>query len=283
MAVANPTAAPPMAAPGYGKRSAPGEAPRRRDDFTHLPAREASIATHIDRLPDGAAIDTKTLAKELPPYGQQAIRTALNALSVAGHLRRVREPVGDGRTQWVFRTYFSRTARSDAWWSRFLAGDVPEAEPQAPAPQAQQPKRTDAYEALAALGRTDARLTLSAAECKALEPLAAEWLARGVRPADFATTLTAGLPDVIHSPGAFTRKRLVDKLPPEPPRTPSAEPTPPSRIMECTDCGIAGRPEALPGGLCRICRGQVPNDPAPAADWIHSQVDRLRAAARQAR
>ncbi|WP_436841857.1 hypothetical protein [Streptomyces syringium] len=285
MAVANLIAAPPMAAPGYGKRSAPGEAPRRRDDFTHLPPREASIAMHIDRLPDGAAIDTKTLAKELPPYGQQAIRTALNALSAAGHLRRVREPVGDGRTQWVFRTYFSRTARSDAWWSRFLAGDVPEAEvePQAPTPQARQPKRSDAYEALAALGRADARLTLSAAECKALEPLAAEWLARGVRSADFATTLTAGLPDVIHSPGAFTRKRLVDKLPPEPPRRPSAAPPPPRRLMECTNCGDPGRPEALPGGLCRPCRGEVPDDPAPAADWIHTQVDRLRAAARHAR
>ncbi|WP_143688517.1 hypothetical protein [Streptomyces barkulensis] len=117
-----------MAAPGYGKRSAPGQLPRKRSDFEHLPPREASVAAHIDRLPDGAAIDTKTLARELPAYGQQAVRSALNALSRAGHLRRMRETVGEGRTQWVYRTYFSRTARDDAWWGAFLREGTPPGE-----------------------------------------------------------------------------------------------------------------------------------------------------------
>lgn len=100
-----------MAASGFGKRSAPDQAPRTRDDFAHLPAREAAIAAHIDRLPDGAAVDIKTLAEEIPAYGQQAVQTALNNLSDADHLPRIRETGGEGRTQWVTRSYFSRTAR----------------------------------------------------------------------------------------------------------------------------------------------------------------------------
>ncbi|WP_435855665.1 hypothetical protein [Streptomyces parvus] len=56
----------------------------------------------------------KQLAKQLPLYGQQAISTALNALSVAGHLRRVRCPVGAGdECRWVSRTFRSRTARDN--------------------------------------------------------------------------------------------------------------------------------------------------------------------------
>ncbi|MEC4018199.1 hypothetical protein QMK28_18325, partial [Streptomyces sp. H27-D2] len=99
-----------MAAPGFGKRSAPGQTPRRSDTFAQLPEREAYIASHIDRLPDGAAIDTKTLAKEQPLYGQAATRSALSALSRGGLLRRVRETVDADRSQWVTRSYFTRIA-----------------------------------------------------------------------------------------------------------------------------------------------------------------------------
>ncbi|CAM5492238.1 hypothetical protein SABIM44S_03060 [Streptomyces abikoensis] len=239
-----------MAVPGYGKRTAPDQAPRSRGGFAHLPTREASIAAHIDRLPDGAAVDIKTLAKELPAYGQQAVASALKALSAAGHLRRVREIAGEGRTQWVTRSYFSRTARGDAWWEAFLAGSVagdasgaaPQ-EPQAP-PQRQPPSEySPAYIALATLGCSDSRLTLSAAECASLEGLAAEWFTRGVTPLEFARILTTGLPGVIHCPGAFTRKRLIDRLPPQPLPASYAETQPPARwIMECTGCGIPGRP-----------------------------------------
>ncbi|MFI9203846.1 hypothetical protein [Streptomyces sp. NPDC053048] len=285
-----------MAASGYGKQSAPDQAPRTRSDFAHLPLREAAVAAFVDRLPDGSAVDIKTLAKHIPAYGQQAVATALNALSRAGHLRRFREPVGEGRTQWVSRTYFSRTARDDAWWGRFLAeGVVPETVPETvpvpapepvpvPAPSTGRPTHSPAYLALATLGRVEPRLGLSAAECADLEPLAAEWLARGIAPPDLVRALAAGIPDVIQSPGGFTRKRLIDKLPPELP-SPLAPSVLPPRMMECTGCGAPGHPEALSGGLCRTCHGDPPSTelPVPAGADVHARVNQLRALARSNR
>ncbi|MFI9099770.1 hypothetical protein ACIGXA_04530 [Streptomyces fildesensis] len=270
-----------MATPGYGKRSAPGQRPHSGSDFTHLPYREASIAAYIDRMPDGAAVDVKTLARDLPAYGQQAVRSALNALSVAGHLRRIRETVGEGRPQWVFRTYFSRAARSDDWWAAFLAGDVPEDEaspapPAIPAVPAARTARSEAYEALAVLGRTDPRMTLSAADCAALEPLAAEWLARGVRGPQLVYALTAGLPPHVHCAGALARRRLNDKMPPEA----IAVAVVARRIMECTQCGVPGRPEALSGGLCRACSGEPVVRGSTVRPDIRLHITRLRAAIR---
>ncbi|MFD0069860.1 MarR family transcriptional regulator, partial [Streptomyces sp. NPDC127574] len=66
-----PAPAHPMANPGYGKRAAPGEPgqTRRSADFGHLPPREAYVAAFVDRLPEGAAMDVKSLAKVLPLYG----------------------------------------------------------------------------------------------------------------------------------------------------------------------------------------------------------------------
>ncbi|MGW2184919.1 hypothetical protein [Streptomyces sp. NPDC001719] len=156
---ARPTHVHPQATPGYGKRSAPEQEPRRAGGFAHLPAREALIAAFVDRLPEGAAMDAKTLAANIPAYGQAACRTAIRRLAEAGHLRMVKEHrKGDGGSMhWVTRTYFSRTARGDAWWEAFLRGDVvPEARHEPPA-------RSEAYDALASLGRTDPRMTLSAA------------------------------------------------------------------------------------------------------------------------
>ncbi|WP_235481241.1 MarR family transcriptional regulator [Streptomyces roseoverticillatus] len=283
-----------MAASGYGKRSAPDQAPRGRADFAHLPTREAYIAAHIDRLPDGAAVDIKTLAKELPAYGQQAIATALKNLNDAGHLRRIRRVVGEGRTQWVSRWFFSRTARDNAWWDAFLHSmegpPVPSAAtpPQAEEPPEDQPQPecSQAYIALATLGCSDPRLTLSAADCAALEALAAEWFARGITPQAFARILTHDLPDVIQCPGAFTRRRLIDRVPPQlPPATqeppsPPTQASPPRWMMECTVCGIPGPPEALPDGLCRTCRGVEPTPDQPDPADIHARVTRLRTIAR---
>ncbi|MFJ2221183.1 MarR family transcriptional regulator [Streptomyces anulatus] len=112
-----------MAKPGYGKRSAPDQQARTRHDFALLPTRERYVAGFVDHLPEGAAMSVKTLAKQLPLYGQQAISTALNSLSVAGHLRRVRcAVVGAGdETRWVFRTFWSRTAHDNEWWNTYLA------------------------------------------------------------------------------------------------------------------------------------------------------------------
>ncbi|MGW1292539.1 MarR family transcriptional regulator [Streptomyces sp. NPDC002533] len=117
-----PSPAYPKANPGYGKRSAPGQLPRRPDDFALLPTRERYVAGFVDHLPDGSAMSVKILAQQLPLYGQQAIGTALTALSVAGHLRRVRCTVGQGETtRWAFRTFWSRTARDNEWWNAYLA------------------------------------------------------------------------------------------------------------------------------------------------------------------
>ncbi|MEU2071585.1 MarR family transcriptional regulator [Streptomyces anulatus] len=340
-----------MAKPGYGKRSAPDQRPRTREDFALLPTRERYVAGFVDHLPEGAAMSVKTLAKQLPLYGQQAISTALTALSVAGHLRRVRSAVvgaGD-ETRWVFRTFWSRTARDNEWWNTYLATEqavlaaalVPEApaldtapppsprppaedppptpegpdteqapeptavpqqrtptqrpdtEPASPAPgavpatpHASEAGRSPAYLTLARLGRDDLRLTLSADDCATLEPQATEWLARGVSTDYLTHALTAGLPAQVDSPLGFLRRRLTDKIPPQLPteNTQPAAPAPPRRIlMECTDCGRPGQPEALPDGLCRPCRETHPgsvneeNSPHPAeiAD-VKAHMNNLR-------
>ncbi|MFJ7086499.1 hypothetical protein ACIQU8_25100 [Streptomyces griseus] len=241
----------PMANPGYGKRSAPGERPRTDRDFAHLLPRDASVAAYIDRLPDGSDISVKTLAKHLP-YGQCALRTTLNRLQDSGHLRRGSECViTDEVMLWVTRTFFSRTAREDAWWDAYTRGDAPPDEPQ-------RPTRSRAFILLAALGRTAPTLTLSAADCVRLEPQVGEWIARGATEAELLHALTSGLPSPVHCAARLVERRLRDKLPPEPvlpgPRTVL-------RTLECGECGVPGPPEALLGGLCRPCRGPSPEPP----------------------
>jgi hypothetical protein len=334
-----------MAKPGYGKRSAPDQQARTQHDFALLPTRERYVAGFIDHLPEGAAMSVKTLAKQLPLYGQQAISTSLTGLSVAGHLRRVRCAVGVGdETRWVFRTFWSRTARDNEWWNTYLATEqaalatapVPEApvpgmappppwasveapppasegpdaeqvpeptavprqrthaqaldtEPALPAPgavpaapQVSEARRSPAYLALARLGRDDCRLTLSADDCAALEDQAAKWLARGVGVDYLTSALTAGLPAKVGSPVGLLRRRLTDKMPPRLP-TEKAQPATPSRrvLVECTDCGRPGHPEALRDGLCRPCRethsprDETPPHPAEITD-VKAHMANLR-------
>ncbi|MEL5957649.1 MarR family transcriptional regulator [Streptomyces sp. CLV115] len=293
----------PKAKPGYGKRSVLKQGDEDQGHFTLLPERERHIAGYVDALPEGAAMDIKSLARSQPLYGQMAVGSALRALGVAGHLRHVRCLSGEGdQVRWVTRTFWSRTAHDNEWWTAFLAAEehhpapqeatgtcapaeAPEPEPdpasdpvsvpaQPPAlvvPQqrtaAQAPTSahtagdpSPAFAALARLGRTDSRLALSAADCAALEQAAAEWFARGVD-ADYLThALTAGLPASVDSPFGFVRRRLHDKLPPRlPATTPAARATPVRRLMvECTECGAPGRPEAFRDGLCRPCRETGP-------------------------
>ncbi|MFE9825477.1 MarR family transcriptional regulator [Streptomyces sp. NPDC005791] len=304
------------ARPGYGKRTASGQRTPRADDFALMPERERYIAGYVDRLPDGAAMDIKSLAKHLPLYGQMAVSSALKALGVAGHLRRVRCLVGEGgQVRWVSRTYWSRTARDNEWWDAFLATEDSRSAPEAtPAPPSAEPgpqalatapplaeatplptatapaaaaaseahpahtappapeQRTQvaaptapspAYLALAQVGRKDTRLALSAADCRALEPLAAAWFTRGVDADYLIQAVASGLPPQVGSPVGFVRRRLTDKLPPHVPAAPALPvPGAPRRrvMLECTKCGTPGRPEALPDGLCRPCR--LPGDDA---------------------
>ncbi|WP_326814162.1 MULTISPECIES: MarR family transcriptional regulator [unclassified Streptomyces] len=113
----------PKAHPGYGKRSAPEQRPASAEDFMLLPERERYIAGYVDHLPDGAAMDIKTLAKNIPLYGQMAIGSALRALTVAGHLRHARCQVGESGSRWVTLTYWSRTAHDDEWWVAFTEAE----------------------------------------------------------------------------------------------------------------------------------------------------------------
>ncbi|MFH8881234.1 MarR family transcriptional regulator [Streptomyces californicus] len=380
----------PMAKVGYGKRNAPDQSPPRHDDFALLPARERYVAGFIDRLPQGAAMSVKQLAKHLPLYGQQAIGTSLNSLTVAGHMRRVRSRLTTdtgagtgkgGEVRWIFRTFWSRTARDQEWWNTYLttehslqaitsadgamppppwmpptevptpwataegsqhppappqaraaeptpgtaaaapqqrtpppasatlraphadqpqptrgtadttaasdevrapAAQVTTSEPPSPAPDevpttfrtAPEPGPSVAYLALARLGRDDHRLALSAADCATLEPLAADWLARGVSVDYLTTALTAGLPARIDSPAGLLHRRLTDKIPPHLPATAEASPSGPNGLtheallVECTNCRRPGPPQALPDGLCRPCHhahttGDEPTTPTP--------------------
>ncbi|WPW30533.1 MarR family transcriptional regulator [Streptomyces atratus] len=289
----------PKAKPGYGKRSVPDQRPPCEGGFALLPERERHIAGYVDALPEGAAMDIKSLARSQPLYGQMAVGSALRALGVAGHLRHVRCLSGEGgQVRWVTRTFWSRVARDNEWWDAFLAAEerrsapqetaappppwghavpaaseapasvpaqppiaaVPQqrtAEPEPePEPEATVDRPSPAFLVLARLGRTDSRLALSAADCAALEQVAAEWFARGVD-ADYLTrVLTAGLPASVDSPFGFVRRRLHDKIPPRLPAAAPAVPGTPVRrlIVECTECGVPGRPEAFRDGLCRPCR-----------------------------
>ncbi|TXS36327.1 hypothetical protein [Streptomyces sp. OR43] len=133
------------------------------------------------------------------------------------------------------------------------------------------------------LGAVDKRLGLSEDDCRALEELAAEWFARGADADYLVHTLTAGLPETVDSPRGFVKKRLSTKLPPRQPATsaPAAPGTSaPRLIVECTECGALGRPEAFRDGLCGPCR--QPAD-APAAERgpdiersVQAHVTRLR-------
>ncbi|MFI2348468.1 hypothetical protein ACH492_15755 [Streptomyces sp. NPDC019443] len=285
-----PTPAHPMASPGYGKRPAPDQSPRHSGDFAHLPKREAAVAAFIDRLAEGAAMDHKTLAKHIADYGQAAIRSALKALTNAGHLRRIKEQVvRDDGVRWVTRTYWSRTARSAAWWQEFCQSvrgvmldapdDAPDDEPAAAEPA---PERTTAYRTLAALGRTDSRMTLSAADCERLEPLAASWLEYGASVKHLIHALTAGLPVLVHNPAGIAKRRLEDKMPPKPAREPE---TVLRSVMVCMFCDTTEEDEPLINGMCEACRSEDEEDipatflpgPRPADVAAHADAARIAA------
>ncbi|RPK93874.1 MULTISPECIES: hypothetical protein [Streptomyces] len=268
----------PMAKVGFGKRHAPDQAPPRADDFAGLEPREAAIAAYIDRLPEGAAIGYKVLAEELPDYGQQACRSALDRLTRAGHLRRIKVhvAVADGQMRWVTRTYFSRTARDADWWAahvRFVRGMDAPGQPPAPAavetveepePGVRAP-RSEAYGLLAGLGRREPRLQLSEGDCVELEHLVGEWLARGVGREQITQALTSGLPASVHSAGPLLRKRLETKMPPSP--APRQEKDHPSEqivgaVMMCLFCDEDETTTTLDHGVCRDCRAEIARDEA---------------------
>ncbi|MGW1430353.1 MarR family transcriptional regulator, partial [Streptomyces sp. NPDC002431] len=203
---------------------------------------------------------------------------------------------------WVTRTFWSRVAHDNEWWSAFLAAEndrvtrpnpqAPDLAPSTPAPapapasvpvpaaQVPQPRAVEpvppvqpqphggvpspAFAALARLGRVDSRLALSAADCTGLEGLAAEWFARGVD-ADYLTrALTAGLPDAVGSPFGLVRRRLQDKLPPSLPATP-VPPAPAETPVRrvMPECTECGVPGRPEAFRDGLCRPCREPDPTP--------------------
>ncbi|WP_432135089.1 hypothetical protein [Streptomyces sp. bgisy154] len=181
---------------------------------------------------------------------------------------------------------------------------APEPQAAAPEPQAGPAATTPAYRALAELRDTDARMPLSESECRALESLAAEWLARGSTPEDLTRALTDGLPSDVTNPGGLARRRLEDKMPPKKARIRQKAALRRARvdrvIMCCVTCDADERTVRIEGGMCPECRaeyeadlaaeaageldaGYVPStflaDPDPAFDSVYEVVDVARRAA----
>ncbi|MFI2673772.1 hypothetical protein ACWHAO_30590 [Streptomyces albidoflavus] len=147
----------------------------------------------------------------------------------------------------------------------------PRTEYPAPTPAPETAASTPGYRALARLAHTEPRLTLSAAECDALAPLADQWLQRRVRPEHLTLALTSGLPQgPIHSPAAFLRSRLEKKMPPLPadsaPATDeetAAQPGQVTRvIMLCTTCDQDETTVPLTDGLCPDCHALLADERA---------------------
>jgi len=285
-----------MAKSGYGKRATGDEDPHADPDFAHLGSRDAEVAVFIDHLDNGHAMGHKVLAAEHPRYGQAAMRTSLNHLTEAGHLRWIKEhiTVEDHSMRWVTRTYWSRTPRSPEWWAEFarerhgrdatqayqpglarVEESASQSEPVTPeAVQHDEPVDDEpgiAYLALVEACIADRRMSLSASDCRSLEPLAAEWLARGATPADIVRALTDGLPSDITNPGGFARKRLEAKMPPPKDETPAAR-TRPLRgrvtrvIMACATCDQDERTVKIDRGICEDCRKENAENPMTDED-----------------
>lgn len=289
----------PMAKTGYGKRVVGDESPHADADFAHLCPRDVEIAVFVDHLDNGHAMGHKVIAAEHPHYGQQACRTSLRSLTEFGHLRWIKEhiTVEDNSMRWVTRTYWSRTPRSLEWWAEFArerhGRDVTQnyqpglARPESPAPDAAPtptpppgpasdatpdgsptpeteptPEPSAAYRTLVRLRAADPRMPLSEAECRALEPLAAQWLSRGVTPADMTRALTDGLPPNVTNPGGFARTRLETKMPPKDSNENGTAEARPLRarvtrvIMACATCDADERTAKIIRGVCEDCHAE---------------------------
>ncbi|MEU1181276.1 hypothetical protein ABZ464_27245 [Streptomyces sp. NPDC005820] len=275
-----------MAKTGYGKRLAADEDPHADADFAHLSPRDREIAVFVDHLDVGHAMGYKAIAAHHPRYGQQAVRTSMGRLTLAGQLRWIKEHITleDDSMRWVTRTYWSRTRRSEEWWADFahklkgkdvtedyLAGlahaEREEPREEAAAVDEAEPPTEDtaeqpgtAYETLAGLREADARMPLSDRDCHSLESLAAEWLARGATPHDITKALTDGLPPAVTNPGGLARKRLETKMPPQPPPKKAKAPQKAARraqvtrvLMACGLCDADERTVEVRGGLCDEC------------------------------
>ncbi|MEU5657204.1 hypothetical protein ABZ802_16495 [Streptomyces sp. NPDC047737] len=106
-------------------------------------------------------------------------------------------------------------------------------------------------------------LYLGVKEARGLAELAARWLLRGVSEGELRRVLTSELPgDGVRSAVGFLRFRLLHKMPPELPVSPSPHPTAPSPVAELTVCTAPGEEEHVFRPLsdeteCGPCRRQA--------------------------
>ncbi|GAA2103156.1 hypothetical protein GCM10009759_38220 [Kitasatospora saccharophila] len=140
--------------------------------------------------------------------------------------------------------------------------------PPAPAPVLDGRART-AADALLRVVRREPRLRIGEAEAARLAPLVVHWIDRGSTPADLAAALLPGLPDHVHSPAGFLRRRLTDKLP--------ATFAPPAPAPTCATCHD---PVPRPG-ICPPCTQApppAPVTPGTGAALAREALHRARAA-----
>jgi hypothetical protein len=244
------------------------------------------LATHILSLPEGAAIDIRSMAARFPE-SRERIAFALRELEVHGYLRRARERTADGRM--ITRTYAydvpalcpaaplsPRAAGPGPRRRPAPAEPVPSPAPVRPAPVQAVPVEPVVAAAAAAapgppeasagechdtavallvdLRRTDDRLTLSGRDVRRLAPAVTAWLDNGATPGAVHRTLTACLPPDVRNPAGLLGHRLREMLPPPLPavRTTGTGEARPDPFQTCDMCDRAFRsPEP---GRCRDCR-----------------------------
>lgn len=268
------------------------------------------VGTHILSLPEGASVDIRTLAARFPE-GRDRIAFALRELEAHGYVERVRERTPDGRV--ITRTYAHNApgalgatvaevtaavapdegdeapppsvpavSSAPAVSSVPAGSPVPAAPQQAPDSAAEAPAgehHAAAVALLAALRRTDDRLTLSRRDVCRLTSDVAAWFENGATVAAVHRTLTAGLPGELKNPAGLLAHRLRELLPPP---LPAGGEVPPGRegsgvppgpgaddrwrpapdpFQTCDGCERAFR--ARGPGRCRDCRGEsVAGEPA---------------------
>ncbi|WP_324608880.1 helix-turn-helix domain-containing protein [Streptomyces sp. NRRL S-1813] len=244
------------------------------------------VGTHILSLPEGASVDIRTLTARFPE-GRDRIAFALRELEAHGYVERVRERTSDGRV--ITRTYAHNApgahAEAPAAEAPETGGEAPPpsvpaapsvpagppapAAPQAPDPAAEAPAsehHAAAVALLAALRRTDDRLTLSQRDVRRLAAAVAAWFENGATVAAVHRTLTADLPCDLKNPAGLLAHRLRELLPPQLPAGREGPPglgaddrhrPPPDPFQTCDGCERAFR--ARRPGRCRDCRGE----PAP--------------------
>lgn len=256
------------------------------------------VGTHILSLPEGSRIDIRTLAERFPE-GRDRIGFALRELEAHGYVRRVRERTEAGR--WVTRTYVHHLPLRGREFAPAPAASAPVPAPAAaptpvPAPVADSVSEaagavgapegegegegedgcegeggpggtdSDVYDAavrlLAALRRTDSRLTLSVGDVRGLAPQVVTWFERGVGEKEVRRILTEGLPsDGPTHPAGLLSHRLRTLLPPPLPDRDAplwvaeAKATwQPLPFQDCDGCGRVFR-SAAPGRCGDCCAG----------------------------